>query len=379
MTPYLLVSGDFVKTGGMDRCNYALASFLADRGYEVHLVAFRVAEDLAARPNVTVHPVSKLANSYFLSLPLLARVGRRWAAAIAARGGRVVVNGGNCGWNDVNWMHHVHALDTPPVPSGMLRRLKDAWALRRFRSEEKAIVPKARIVIATCNRTKQDIVEKLAVPPERVHTVYLGADPQLFRPATPSEWNATRAEFGWPRERKLAVFIGALGNRRKGFDTLFAAWKELCADPQWDVDLVVVGRGAEAEVWKNSALQNRLSERIHFLGFVKNLPAMLSACDVHVLPSRYEGYSLVTQEALCCGIPAFVTASAGIAERYPPELRELLIPDPNDVTDLVARLRYWRTHATELKARIESFSQTLRSHTWDCMAEQMVHVMESAA
>ena len=43
MKPYLIVTGDFVKTGGMDRANYALARYVAERGAETHLVAYRVA------------------------------------------------------------------------------------------------------------------------------------------------------------------------------------------------------------------------------------------------------------------------------------------------------------------------------------------------
>ena len=40
--PIVLVSGDFVLTGGMDRANHALASYLLDRGREVHFVSHRV-------------------------------------------------------------------------------------------------------------------------------------------------------------------------------------------------------------------------------------------------------------------------------------------------------------------------------------------------
>ena len=54
MTPYLLVSGDFVHTGGMDQANLALASYLADRDHEVHLVTHRADKELAQRPNVIV-------------------------------------------------------------------------------------------------------------------------------------------------------------------------------------------------------------------------------------------------------------------------------------------------------------------------------------
>ena len=46
MKKYLFVTGDFIKTGGMDRANYALARYLADRGDEVHLTTFRAAIQL---------------------------------------------------------------------------------------------------------------------------------------------------------------------------------------------------------------------------------------------------------------------------------------------------------------------------------------------
>ncbi len=109
----LLVSGDFVKTGGMDRANYALASYLARRGDEVHLASHRVAGDLLARPNVTLHRAAKPLNSYSAGNQVLRRVARRCAAEVAARGGRVLVNGGNCDWNDMNWVHYVNAAHPP--------------------------------------------------------------------------------------------------------------------------------------------------------------------------------------------------------------------------------------------------------------------------
>src|SRR5690242_18813036 len=96
MQPFALISGDFVKTGGMDRANYALAAELARRGHPVHLVAHRVAPELLALPTVTAHQVPKVAGSYFLSSPLLDWAGRRWGRRLSGGGGRVVVNGGNC-------------------------------------------------------------------------------------------------------------------------------------------------------------------------------------------------------------------------------------------------------------------------------------------
>src|SRR5689334_6451407 len=117
MNTYLLITGDFVKTGGMDRANFALASYLARRGDEVHLVAFRADEELLAMSNVIFHRVRKPLRSYTLALPLLDRAGRRWAQQIAARGGRVIVNGGSAQWGDVNWVHYVHAAFEPQFDS----------------------------------------------------------------------------------------------------------------------------------------------------------------------------------------------------------------------------------------------------------------------
>jgi glycosyltransferase involved in cell wall biosynthesis len=122
-----------------------------------------------------------------------------------------------------------------------------------------------------------------------------------------------------------------------------------------------------------------LAERIRFLGFVPDLPAVLAACDAHALPSRYEGYSLATLEALCCGLPALVTTSAGIAERYPAALGELLIPDPEDVGGLAERLRQWHARRDEFRRAVAEFARVLRAHTWDQMAREMAAIIEEAA
>jgi glycosyltransferase involved in cell wall biosynthesis len=179
-----------------------------------------------------------------------------------------------------------------------------------------------------------------------------------------------------PTDRPLAIFVGALGNRRKGFDTLFRSWSILCQKPDWDTDLVVVGRGAEVSVWQQQAIDAGIADRMQFLGFVPDLPSILAACDLFVLPSRYEGYSLATQEALGCGIPALVSACAGIAERYPPELAQLLLPDPNDIHELCQRLQHWRCHIDYYRTTVAPFSNLLRSWTWDDMAKSIIEKIE---
>ena len=84
--PYLIVSGDFVKAGGMNQPNYELARYLfAGEGFETHLVGYRVADDLARHPGVTFHRVPKPGGSYFLAQPLMNLVGLLARCARARR------------------------------------------------------------------------------------------------------------------------------------------------------------------------------------------------------------------------------------------------------------------------------------------------------
>jgi glycosyltransferase involved in cell wall biosynthesis len=366
--PIVLVSGDFVKTGGMDRANHALASYLARRGDEVHLVAFRVDEKLLEAPNVTWHRVPKPLDSYSLGLPRLDAHGRAWAGRLMPRGARVVVNGGNCRWGDVNWVHHINLLDRPKPGQGLLRRLKATLDYKAHVAREHEALAKARLVVTTCERNRRDLLEHFNLPAERIRVAYYGTDPEVFHPATPERRAELRKSLGWAEDRPVFLFVGGLGDRRKGFDTLYQAWATLCREPSWRADLVAVGEGADRPHWEARAAADGLAERVRFLGFRRDVPDLLRAGDAHVLPSRYEGYSLITHEALCSGLPAFVAASAGISERYPVDLAELLIPDPDDVGGLVGRLRGWDDLARRLGPSLSRFGESLRKETWDDMA-----------
>jgi hypothetical protein len=70
-------------------------------------------------------------------------------------------------------------------------------------------------------------------------------------------------------------------------------------------------------------------------------------------------------------VPAIVSASAGVAEHYPPELAELLIADPNDPAELSAKLLAWRREMEQVRSAVVPLSAALRSRTWDAMAEQI--------
>lgn len=372
MSTYLLVTGDFVKTGGMDRANFALASYLARRGDEVHLVAFRADAELLTFPNVHFHRVAKPLRSYTLALPLLDRAGRHWAREIESRGGRVIVNGGSARWGDVNWVHYVHAAYDPQFES-LPRRVVGRYNHRRWLRDERQSLAAARIVFANSQCTRHDLVQRLGVPAQRVHVMYYGVDPKRFRPADEDERTAIRNRLGLAQGLKVVLFIGAMSDRRKGFDTLFEAWQHLSLPAK----LYVIGAGSQTDAWRRRAAS---TGSIEFLGHRDDVPDLVRAADLLVSPTRYDAYGLSVHEALCCAVPAIVSASAGVAERFGAELRYLLLNDPDDVDELAERLRQWHEAAPrEMRERVLPLSNELRRWTWDDMAAQMLGLIEGRA
>lgn len=371
-TNWLIVTGDLVPTGGQDVANLRLAEFLACTD-DVHIVAHRVDAALAARPGVYIYLVRRPLGADALGEPALGRAGRREARRLAAAGVHVIGNGGCLEWSDVNWVHCVHAARTPMPVGGMVRRWKSRWVHRRsVRSERRALLA-ARVVICNSRRTLRDVVELVGVAKERAHHVPLGVSPEAFGPIGPDERADARRAFGWGdrRGRPVALFVGTLGDRGKGFDVLYAAWRELSADPSWDVDLAVVGVGADRRHFERRLAADGMTGRIEFLGFRADVPRVLAAVDLLVHPARYEAYGLAVHEALCRGVPAIVSAKAGVAERLVESAPDWILSDPEDVGALVERLRAWRRESTAWTARARVLGDQLRSWTWDDMSREI--------
>jgi len=375
MTPWLLASGDFVPIGGMDSANHALASYLARRGEgAVHLVAHRVSSDLSAQPSIHVHRVPRPFGLHSLGEPLLTRIATRRAREVRAAGGHVVANGGNVDAGDISWVHYVHAAYEPSA-AGALNSAIVATRYRRYVAAERRALTRARVIVCNSARTVDDVVDCVGVDPTRVRRVYYGIDPVRFHPQRDSA--GAKAALGYEAARPVVLFVGALGDRRKGFDTLFSAWCDLCGVSGWDAQLIVAGSGAELGAWRARAVRRDVANRMRFLGYRTDVPALMAAADLIVHPARYEAYGLGVHEALCCGVPAVVSASAGVAERFPDDLRPLLLQEVESVAELTSRLRTWRDAMDSFRDRAVAFSVGLGARTWDDMSRDIAAMAES--
>jgi len=377
--PWVIVAGGFHQRGGMDRANAALAAYLLESGVGVHLVGHEIDQRFTGDPRATTRVVPRPRRLPALAERLLARAGRRVAAEVVARQplARVVVNGGNCPWPDINWVHAVHAA-WPVRDDGAAwwsryrnRRLKDL-----ARRREREALGQAGLVIANSNATRRALVEQVGVAPGRIRTVYLGSDPS-WGAADPRQRAAARAALQLPADRPVVLFVGALGTDiNKGFDVLWRSWTSLIASGGWDASLVVAGGGWRVVGWRAEAERTLAPGAVRFLGFTSNIHQLLAAGDLLVSPVRYESYGLNVHEALCRGLAVMVTHTAGVAERFDAGLAEALLPDGVTPDQLADRLRAWRADDEGWRARAAPTAARLRARSWTDMAAELVTVAE---
>lgn len=380
-SPWVLIAAGFHRHGGMDKANLALAEYLVEHGVPVHIVCHSIDPGFSCHPLVTVRLVALPLRSFFLGGPLLEIYGRRIARKVTTRSPRaqVVVNGDNCLWPGINWMHYVHHAWKPNCKGGPLWfRVKERLSSWLSRKRELSAARIARVFITNSNRTSQDLITNLGAEPHRVHTVYLGAESD-WDAVTGHERASAKESLGITKTRLVAGFVGSLGlDHRKGFDTLFVAWNRLCLDPNWDVDLVVAGNGNALPMWRTEVSRYGLNDRVRILGFTDKVRDLLAVIDVLVSPVRYESYGLNVQEAICRGIPAIVSATAGVAERYRQEFAPLLLHNPDDVGELVDKLYQWRANKESWDARFEQFGASLKTYGWRDMAHRIVEIASQA-
>jgi glycosyltransferase involved in cell wall biosynthesis len=127
------------------------------------------------------------------------------------------------------------------------------------------------------------------------------------RPRPSHRTAALRAEFGAEPGQAIVLAVGRLA-AQKGFGLLLdaaARWRDIQPEPL----LVIVGTGPLAAELESRAAA--LGLMVRFAGGRNDVPALLAAADVFVLPSVWEGQALILQEALRAAAPIVATRVGG--------------------------------------------------------------------
>lgn len=359
----------------MDRANLALAEYLRSSGHEVLLVGHDFDDELSGE--FVRKQVPRYLGSTALGERGLAHVGRRQAELLVGENphARVVVNGANCGFGDINWVHYVH--NAYPANDGdapLWVRWKERALRRMYRRREGRALRAARLVIANSQAAARQVIAAVGVPESRVKVVYPGCAPEL-RPASEQEKASAREWLQVSPADRVIAFVGALTwDDNKGLETVWRAWQNISRDKRQRYVLVVAGGGAKLKSWRERVAASDAGDAVRVLGFTERVNEVLAAADVLVSPSRYETFGLNVQEAICRGVPAIASATSGIAELYPKEMQPLLLKDCEDSEALAEVIESCFQSLAAWNQRTRSFADQLRSYTWDDMARQIVEI-----
>lgn len=169
-------------------------------------------------------------------------------------------------------------------------------------------------IAADSEHTRQDLIRRLDVPPEKVTTVHLAADPIYQRPVPPERVAATLRQYDL--SPGFLLFVGTL-EPRKNVPTLLRAFGALRRDRALAAPLVLVGgKGWLYEEIFQTIAALGLEESVRHLQGVPDadLACLYRAAGALALPSHYEGFGLPPLEAMHCGCPVVASNRASLPE-----------------------------------------------------------------
>ncbi len=218
---------------------------------------------------------------------------------------------------------------------------------------EKSTLSQARKVISLFTLGKKLIEKYYPEMTSKTFICYRGVDLQRFNPNLKSQKGVLRKAFGFSEGDFLLLFVG-YDVRRKGLDLLLKIMPEL---PK-NIKLLVAGKEGVS------------SERVIYLGKVKEVEKLYALADFFVLPTQYDPGALATLEALASGTPVLTTPYDGTSEFV-----------KENFTGWVVKRNPEIIKETILKAFLTNFdpekiASTVKALTWDNYIDCLLNHLE---
>lgn len=151
-------------------------------------------------------------------------------------------------------------------------------------------------------------VYKEGVPPEKAIIISNGINVDQY--INLANRSGICNELGIGQE---AILIGSVGRLeyQKGFDILLAALTKL---ERCDIHLILLGTGTAERALREKVISLGISRQVHFTGYRQDVPRFLTALDLYVQPSRFEGMPNALMEAMAAGCPVIASDIDGIRD-----------------------------------------------------------------
>lgn len=170
---------------------------------------------------------------------------------------------------------------------------------------EKRGMDSADKIITVSNLTRQIVIEKYGINPEKVITVYNAVEPYRYEEKT-----TTVKGF----DEKVVTFLGRI-THQKGPEYFVEAANRVLQEMD-NVRFVMAGSGDMMNIMIKRAAQLKITDKFHFTGFLKGneVYQMLRMSNVYIMPSVSEPFGISPLEAMQTGVPVIISHQSGVAE-----------------------------------------------------------------
>lgn len=189
-------------------------------------------------------------------------------------------------------------------------------------------------IITISHHLKRFHVEVEGLPADKIVTIHYGLVQEAFLKGV-GEGMDVRAELDIPTDAPLAGVVGRL-TEQKGHTYLLDAFAAVVRELP-SARLLVVGDGELHLALERQAARLRLDDSVTFTGHRADVPRIMMALDVLVVPSLWEGFGLVLLEAMAAGKPIVASCVSAIPEIVADGETGLLVP-PGDPRSLAQAL-----------------------------------------
>nr|WP_294142870.1 glycosyltransferase [uncultured Sanguibacteroides sp.] len=159
-------------------------------------------------------------------------------------------------------------------------------------------------VITVSNLTRNIVINRYGINPEKVVTVHNAVDFQ----------SREEVEVERSLKEKIVTFLGRITYQKGPEYFIEAAYKVLQRYP--DVRFVMAGSGDMLNRSIRRVAQLKIATHFHFTGFLygEEVPKMFAYSDVYVMPSVSEPFGITPLEAMRSGVPTIISKQSGVAE-----------------------------------------------------------------
>lgn len=184
-------------------------------------------------------------------------------------------------------------------------------------------------MIAVCQSSKDYLVRTKGLDPRKITVIHNGRDLSTYKPIPETRASKVRQQLGIGPRHLVVGVVGRL-DHQKGHRYLLEAMPEVLRHRS-ETRLLVVGEGSLLISLQDQAARLRLLSKVIFTGFRRDVPELMAAMDVVVLPSLYEGLPLTLIEAMAMARPVVATAVDGTLDLIEDGVSGLLVPPADPI------------------------------------------------